>query len=191
MGKRYGSQVALEGVSFDVLPGQIFGLLGPNGSGKTTTLTCALGLLRHSSGSVHILGHPSERIFETRGRVAVVFDTPVLLRNHTILQNLTYGARLRNQTKGRGPKEVLELVGLSGLEKRKAAELSLGQMRRLSIALALAGSPEFAGVKKRLMAAAPASFAEPGVGAGELKLMIDGDEFEWKRKRQGSPKPLR
>ena len=55
----------------------------------------------------------------------------------------------------------------------------------------LAGSPEFAGVKKRLMAAAPASFAEPGVGAGELKLMIDGDEFEWKRKRQGSPKPLR
>ena len=187
LGKRYGSQVALEGVSFDVLPGQIFGLLGPNGSGKTTTLTCALGLLRHSSGSVHILGHPSERIFETRGRVAVVFDTPVLLRNHTILQNLTYGARLRNQTKGRGPKEVLELVGLSGLEKRKASQLSLGQMRRLSIALALAGSPEFLVLNEPLAGLDPIGVREVMALLGRLRhegltLMVSSHRlFEMER----------
>lgn len=141
--KRYGDQIALEGVTFTVQQGEIFGLLGPNGSGKTTTLTCALGLMRPTSGSVKILGHPSNRIYETRGRVAVVFDTPVLLPHHTIAQNLTYGKRLRGHEGGRGEQDVLDLVGLGDLRRRRADQLSLGQKRRLSIALALAGSPEF------------------------------------------------
>jgi len=142
LSKHYGDQVALGGIDFEVLQGQIFGLLGPNGSGKTTTLNCALGLLHPTSGSVRILGQPSQHIYETRGRVAVVFDKPVLLPSHTISQNLKYGERLRNQTVGRKASEVLKLVGLVGLEDRKAGQLSLGQMRRLSIALALAGNPE-------------------------------------------------
>lgn len=143
LSKHYGDQVALDEVSLTVHRGEIFGLLGPNGSGKTTTLTCALGLLHPSSGSVHILGQPSQRICETEGKVAVVFDTPVLLPQHTIDQNLTYGRRLRGHGGGRQAEEVLELVGLGGLGRRRANQLSLGQTRRLSIALALAGAPEF------------------------------------------------
>ena len=117
----------------------------------------------------------------------MVFDTPVLLRNHTILQNLTYGARLRNQTRGRGPKEVLELVGLSGLEKRKASQLSLGQMRRLSIALALAGSPEFLVLDEPLAGLDPIGVREVMALLGRLRhegltLMVSSHRlFEMER----------
>lgn len=141
--KRYPEHTALDGVSFQVERGQLFGLLGPNGSGKTTTLSCSLGLMRPSSGSSRVLGIPSHQFHRTRGRVAVVFDAPVLLRGHTLAANLAYVARLRGAgPEGRGPSEVLRLVGLGGLEQRRASRLSLGQSRRLSIACALLGAPE-------------------------------------------------
>ncbi len=141
--KRYPEHTALDGVSFQVERGQLFGLLGPNGSGKTTTLSCALGLMRPTSGSSGVLGIPSRQFHRTRGRVAVVFDAPVLLRGHTLAANLAYVARLRGAAPaGRGPAEVLRLVGLEGLERRRASRLSLGQSRRLSIACALLGEPE-------------------------------------------------
>ncbi|MBL6721356.1 MAG: ABC transporter ATP-binding protein [Planctomycetes bacterium] len=141
--KRYPEHTALDGVSFQVERGQLFGLLGPNGSGKTTTLSCALGLMRPTSGSSSVLGIPSRQFHRTQGRVAVVFDAPVLLRGHTLAANLAYVARLRGAASGgRGPEEALRLVGLEGLERRRASRLSLGQSRRLSIACALLGEPE-------------------------------------------------
>ena len=142
--KRYPEHTALDGVSFRVEPGQLFGLLGPNGSGKTTTLSCALGLMRPTSGRARVLGVPSARFHRTQGRVAVVFDAPVLLPGHGLAANLAYVDRLRGARSGEGraPSEALELVGLAGLERRRAGRLSLGQSRRLSIACALLGSPE-------------------------------------------------
>ena len=142
--KRYPEHTALDGVSFRVEPGQLFGLLGPNGSGKTTTLSCALGLMRPTSGRAQVLGIPSSRFHRTRGRVAVVFDAPVLLPGHSIAANLAYVSRLRGDRGAavRMASETLGLVGLAGLERRRAGRLSLGQSRRLSIACALLGSPE-------------------------------------------------
>lgn len=140
--KRYGRVRAVRGVTFEVERGRIHGFLGPNGSGKTTTLACALGLLRPTSGEVRVLGVPSSRIHETRGRVASVFDASTLVPSLSVRANLTYARRLLGHRGGRGVADVLELVGLADLAGRRASGLSLGQARRLSIARALLGKPE-------------------------------------------------
>jgi ABC-2 type transport system ATP-binding protein len=147
--KRYGSFAAADGVDLAVERGQAFGLLGPNGSGKTTVLSCALGLFRRTSGSAEVLGVSSDEIWRLDGRLACVFDTPSLLPGHTVAQNLAYQRRLRgthgaNAAAGRGIDEAraLELVGLAHIAGRRASGLSLGQKKRLSLAAALAGEPE-------------------------------------------------
>lgn len=140
--KRYGATVAVRGVDLTVERGQMYGLLGPNGSGKTTTLSCSLGLLAMSEGRCTVLGEPASKLHRTRGKVGCVFDVPALLRGHTIHQNLNYQARLRGHKGGRGMEEALERVGLAGFAKRRAGGLSLGQEKRLAIAGAIMGRPE-------------------------------------------------
>lgn len=126
----------------EVTRGQIHGFLGPNGSGKTTTLRCALGLLPLDSGSVSVLGQPPHALHRTRGRVAVVFDRPQLLGNLSVMANMAWMGRLLGHSGGRPAQEALELVGIGHLAGQKAGSLSLGQSRRLSIARALLGKPE-------------------------------------------------
>ncbi|MGB0333500.1 MAG: ABC transporter ATP-binding protein, partial [Planctomycetota bacterium] len=140
--KRYGATEAVKGVDLTVQPGQVYGLLGPNGSGKTTTLSCALGLLAPTSGTCEVLGVPSSALHRTRGKVGCVFDVPALLKGHTIAQNLAYQSRLRGHTGGRSMKDALRRVGLEGFERRSAGGLSLGQEKRLAIAGAIMGTPE-------------------------------------------------
>lgn len=140
--KRYGRTLAVKGVDLRVERGQVFGLLGPNGSGKTTTLSCALGLLHPTDGTCTVLGEPATALHRTRGRVGCVFDVPALLRGHTIAQNLAYQARLRGHQGGRQMTDALERVGLGGFEQRRAGGLSLGQEKRLAIAGAIMGRPE-------------------------------------------------
>ncbi len=140
--KTYGAVRAVDDVSFDVPRGSIYGLLGPNGSGKTTTLSCALGLLHQDSGHADVLGLPAARIHETAGRVAVVFDAATLVDGLTCRQNLRYARRLLGHAGGRSDDEALELTGITALASRRAGRLSLGQRRRLSIARALIGRPE-------------------------------------------------
>jgi ABC-type multidrug transport system ATPase subunit len=144
LAKRFGRTEAVRDVSLTVERGQIYGLLGPNGSGKTTTLACALGLLRPDRGRLEVLGIPSNRLHRAAGRVAVVFDEPDLVRSLSVAGNLAYTRKLlgRSGSSGRAGPEVLGLVGLDGLDRRRASDLSLGQGRRLSIARALLGSPE-------------------------------------------------
>jgi ABC-2 type transport system ATP-binding protein len=141
--KRYGDVLAVDDLNLAVEPGQVFGLLGPNGSGKSTSLGCALGLLRPTNGRCEVLGVPSNKLHKTRGRVAVVFDRAVVLPTLTVMQNLKWAAKMRGDGGGgRSHEEVLELTGILDLAKRRAGKLSLGQTRRLSIAMALSGTPE-------------------------------------------------
>lgn len=140
--KRYGRTEAVKGVDLTVERGQVYGLLGPNGSGKTTSLSCALGLLQPTSGTCTVLGVPARKLHKTRGRVGCVFDVPALLRGHTVAQNLRYQTKLRGHLGGRLLDEALDRVGLSGFQKRRAGGLSLGQEKRLAIAGAIMGSPE-------------------------------------------------
>ena len=140
--KRYGRVVAVEDVSLRVERGAIFGLLGPNGSGKTTTLACALGLLRPTSGHITVLGVPSERLHTTGGRVGAVFDESVLVRGLSVRAQLVYARSLFGHEGGRTIDEALELVGLAELAARSVTRLSLGQRKRLAVAAALAGAPQ-------------------------------------------------
>lgn len=140
--KRYGRVQAVRDVSLTVEAGDVYGLLGPNGSGKTTTMACALGLLRQDAGEVRILGVPADRIWSTRGRVAALFDDATLVAGLSVRGNLEYARRLLGHDGGRGVDEVLELAGIESLASQRASGLSLGQGRRLSIARTLLGAPE-------------------------------------------------
>ena len=141
LSKRYGPVQAVDEVSFAVEPGDVFGLLGPNGSGKTTTLACMLGLLRFDAGTIEVLGRPAAQIERTAGQVAVVFDSATLVDGLSCRQNLHYARQLLGHEGGRTAEEALALTGIEGLIDRRAGGLSLGQRRRLSIARALLGSP--------------------------------------------------
>ena len=140
--KRYGARPVVDGLSMKVESGSIYGLLGPNGSGKTTTLACALGLLRPTSGTAHVLGEPAHKIHRLQGRLSVVFDTAIALPGLSASQNLDYVRRLLGHRRGRTNVEVLEAVGLSEFARAKVSSLSLGQAKRLAIAGALLGEPE-------------------------------------------------
>ena len=140
--KRYGRNEVVHGLSFSVEEGAVYGLVGPNGSGKTTTLSCVLGLLRPTSGDVRVLGEPPGRLHRLGGRLAVVFDTAIAARELTVRQNLRYLARLNRARPWRDEDELIAEVGLEPLADARASSLSLGQRKRLAIAGALLAQPE-------------------------------------------------
>ena len=131
LSKSYGPVKAVDGVSFAVEEVDVFGLLGTNGSGKTTTLSCLLGLLRFEAGTIEVLGRPAAAIERTEGQVAVVFDSATLVEGLTCRQNLEYARQYLGHDGGRAADEVLQLTGIEGLADRRAGRLSLGQRRRL------------------------------------------------------------
>lgn len=140
--KRYGRSRAVEDVGFAVEPGSVHGLVGPNGSGKTTTLGCLLGLWRPDTGRISVLGLEPHELSRSRGRVGVVFDSPILVRGLTVRQQLRYARALFGHAGGRSDAEVLELAGLAHQTHQPVTGLSLGQEKRLAVATALAGKPE-------------------------------------------------
>ena len=131
----------MKGVDLRVERGQVFGLLGPNGSGKTTTLSCALGLLHPTGGTRTVLGEPAKALHRTRGRVGCVSTCRRPARAHDRPESRLPGG-LRGHPGGRQMADALERVGLGGFEHRRAGGLSLGQEKRLAIAGAIMGRPE-------------------------------------------------
>lgn len=140
--KSYGRQAVVRGLSLRVEQGSVYGLVGPNGSGKTTTLSCMLGLLRPTSGEVRVLGEVPQRLHRLGGRLAVVFDTAIAAPQLSVRQNLRYLARLNSGRELRDEDELMSLVGLTKLASSRAGSLSLGQRKRLAIAGALLARPE-------------------------------------------------
>jgi len=140
--KSYGRQEVVRGLSLRVEEGSVYGLVGPNGSGKTTTLSCVLGLMRPTSGSVRVLGETPNRLHRLGGRLAVVFDTAIAAPQLSARQNLRYLARLNSGRDLRDEDELMDVVGLTKLASSRAGSLSLGQRKRLAIAGALLARPE-------------------------------------------------
>jgi ABC-2 type transport system ATP-binding protein len=138
--KRYGRLEVLRGLDLSLPAGGVYGLVGLNGSGKTTTIECALGLNRFTTGRISILGGPPERIFRTRGRVGVVFDTPCLHPTLTVRQTLLH-ARLVTGPRSRPPEELERLLGIEAYRSVRIRTLSLGNRRRAALAHALVGRP--------------------------------------------------
>ena len=141
LNKSYGSFEVLKNLDLELRQGSILGLVGLNGSGKTTTIECILGLQEANSGSVSILNHTPQKLHETRGKIVSIFDTPSLHPNLTVRQSLEH-AKLLSGSLVRTPQQVEELLGIEKYSTFKIKNLSLGNKRRASLAQALLGNPE-------------------------------------------------
>ena len=144
--KRFGSFTAVDQVDFSVKTGEIFGFLGPNGSGKTTTIRMALGLLKPSEGSVQVLGmHVDGNTSKMRPRIGYMSQRFSLYNDLTVMQNLNfYGAAygLHNSLLKERIDEALVMAGLEGREETKTKDLSGGWRQRLALSAAILHRPE-------------------------------------------------
>jgi ABC-2 type transport system ATP-binding protein len=139
--KRYRKVVAVDDLSFSVLPGRITGFVGPNGAGKTTTLRSLLGLVTPTSGEALIEGNPYARLAAPATRVGAVLETSTFHPGRSGRNHLRTIATAAGIPRGR-VEELLELVGLSGAARRSVGGYSLGMRQRLGLAAALMGDPE-------------------------------------------------
>ncbi len=145
--KRYGAIQALRGVSFSLDEGEVRALLGPNGAGKSTTVKIIMGLVKPSRGSVRVLGveatEPGGHVL--RRRIGYMPETPQLPKWARVGEILEKYAALyglpKNEISG-AVRRTLDLVGLSDLRGRSVAELSKGQVQRLTLAQAVMHEPE-------------------------------------------------
>ena len=139
--KRYGDVEAVRGISFEVSEGEVFALLGPNGSGKTTTVEICEGFRRRSSGDVSVLGHdPAKGERSLKSRMGVVLQTTGVDLYLTVAETIELYRGAYPQP--RPLDEVIELVGLQEKRDTRVGKLSGGQVRRLDVGVALAGDPE-------------------------------------------------
>ena len=145
--KSFGDLKAVDGVSFEIAPGEIYGLLGPNGAGKTTTLSMMAGLLRPDGGRIRFDGVDlAERPLEVKGSLGVVPQENALYEEldageHLRLWGGLYGLAGGGLDAAVG--RVLEQVGLGGRAKDPVKQYSGGMKRRLNLALGLVHSPRF------------------------------------------------
>jgi ABC-2 type transport system ATP-binding protein len=139
--KRYGSQLAVDDISFVCEPGTVTGFLGPNGAGKSTTLRMICGLTPPSAGSTTVLDRPYRNLDNPGRRVGVLLDASAQHSGRTGREVLAVSA----QVLGVAPAKVGELLDLVGLDKQAAkkrvGQYSLGMRQRLGIAHALLGDP--------------------------------------------------
>jgi ABC-2 type transport system ATP-binding protein len=139
--KRFGDLVAVDHVSFSVHQGTVVGFLGPNGSGKTTTLRMLLGLVTPTEGTATVDGRPYRDLPDPLHAVGAVLDTSGFHPGRSALDHLRIQALAGAATSSR-IREVLELVGLAHVAKRRVGIFSLGMRQRLGLATALLCDPQ-------------------------------------------------
>lgn len=137
--KKFGSFTAVNQLDFEVTKGQVFGILGPNGSGKTTSLSMILTLLKTNGGDVKIFG--SDDLTSGRKKMGVTLETAGFLPNYSAEKNLQMSALIK-KVPFKDIDRVLELVDLERVRKKKYKSFSYGMKQRLAIAGALLGDPD-------------------------------------------------
>jgi ABC-2 type transport system ATP-binding protein len=145
--KRYGRLTVVDDVSLDVPEGEVYGFLGPNGSGKTTTIRLLLGLVGASSGRAELLGHPMPRAAHTiLPHVGALIEGPAFYPAMSGRRNLAVfdaaGPGRRRPGRKRRVADALELVGLGNVDRRPVRAYSLGMRQRLGLAAALIRRPQ-------------------------------------------------
>jgi len=138
--KRYGTTVAVNDLSFTVVPGRVTGFLGPNGAGKSTTMRLVLGLDAPSGGSVTVDGRPYRKHHYPMHEVGALLDAQALHPGRRAVDHL-FALAQSNGIGRRRVDEVLGFVGLSEVARRRVGPFSLGMKQRLGVAAAMLGDP--------------------------------------------------
>lgn len=163
--RRGGTTVAIDGLDLAVPVGGVYGFLGPNGSGKTTTIRCALGLARPTAGAIRVLGRPvPDGLRDAAQRIGAIVETPALFPTMTARENL----RLLGAIDKIGMQRVDEVLGIVGLADRAddlVKRYSLGMKQRLGLAAALLKDPEL------LVLDEPANGLDPA-GMREVRELV-------------------
>ncbi|MCX7803610.1 MAG: ABC transporter ATP-binding protein [Planctomycetota bacterium] len=157
----------LDGLDLEVAPGQVFGLIGPNGSGKTTTIRLLLGLIFPTSGSAEVLGHPPGSV-AAKSRIGYLPEETALPRFLTGEEALEFYGRLFDlprQTRRRRIAALLDMVGMKAPARRQIRTYSKGQARRIGLAQALINDPDLVILDE------PTSGMDPA-GSREIKDLI-------------------
>ena len=143
--KRYGDLVALNHLSLDIHEGEIFGLLGPNGSGKTTAINCLLSLLKYDKGIIEVFGQPmTPDNYQAKQQIGIVLQNVAVFDELTVYENIDYFCGLYVSDKKKRKELVDDAVRFVGLEdycKMYPKKLSGGLLRRLNIACGIAHKP--------------------------------------------------
>jgi ABC-2 type transport system ATP-binding protein len=162
--KRYGDRTAVDHLDLEVPTGVVAGFVGPNGAGKTTTMAMLLGLVRPTSGTGSVLGHPIEGPAAYLPRVGALIESPAFYPALTGAENLRVFATVGRQDPDRIP-GLLDLVGLGERGDDRYRGYSLGMKQRLGIAAALLGEPEL------LILDEPANGLDPQ-GVREMRELV-------------------
>jgi len=143
LSKTYRNGRGIKGISFQVQEGDIYGLLGPNGSGKTTTMKIITGLSRADEGDVQIFGNSVENDGEkSLEKVGCLIEAPAIYEYLSAKQNLENAAAYYSDLKAPRIEDILKQTGLLQYQNDKVKEFSLGMKQRLGLALALLSNPK-------------------------------------------------
>ena len=162
--RRFGDRTAVDQLSIQVEPGDVYGFLGPNGAGKTTAIRCILGLIRKDAGAVSIFGETDP--VRQRSHVGAMVETPHFFDWMSARGNLERAVAFAGKGDQSDIDEALQLVGLWGREKEPVQTYSLGMRQRLGIARALVGRP------KLLVLDEPTNGLDPR-GMKEVRDLLD------------------
>ncbi|MFD1412525.1 ABC transporter ATP-binding protein [Oceanobacillus jeddahense] len=143
LSKTSKGEEVVSNVNMHVKQGEIYGFLGPNGSGKTTTMKMITNLIKPTSGEVELFGEKiTETSFEFLKRMGNIIEYPIFYDHLTAKENLYYHCEYMGYYDKKSINRALELVKLTNIEKKKVKELSLGMKQRLGIARAISTKPE-------------------------------------------------
>ncbi|OPZ64313.1 MAG: Daunorubicin/doxorubicin resistance ATP-binding protein DrrA [Firmicutes bacterium ADurb.Bin506] len=159
--KRYGDLVALDHLNLDVAEGEILGLLGPNGSGKTTAINCILSLLKYDKGTIDVFGQPmAPDSYESKRNIGVVMQEVAVFNELTVEENIDYfcGMYVTDPAlRRRLVREAISFVGLDDFRRFFPRKLSGGLLRRLNIACGIAHKPKLIMLDEPTVAVDPQS----------------------------------
>lgn len=174
--KSYKSKKAVDDLSFEVAEGEILGLLGPNGSGKTTTMNCILALLKFDDGKIKIFGKEmAPNAYDIKSKIGVVFQDVAVFDELTVYGNIDYFCGLYvtdKQTRAEYVEDAIKLVGLEENKNQYPKQLSGGLLRRLNIACGIAHKPKLIFLDEPTVAVDPQS--RNNILEGIKRLRDDG-----------------
>lgn len=142
LSKHYGHHKAVDNVNMHIKKGAIYGFIGRNGAGKTTCLKMISGLSKPTYGEIEMFGYRGKDLEKVRTRIGCLIEAPGLYGNMTAYENLNIKCKLLGIKQKGYIEDILDIIGLNNVEKKKTKHFSLGMKQRLGIGLALIGEPD-------------------------------------------------